>query len=169
MIVAAAAGTSPLSKLIMWALNEPVSHFIIIDGKLVFHSNLLGVNISSLQAIQQTHKIVYQVTPPATTVQRQTVYNDVTDKVIGDAYDYRAFFYFCWRALLFKCFKTPLPVKVPWNTNSEFMSKFLCTEMGELLPPEWIKPLDPKELGIVSPYKLIQAVMANFPGQSQTF
>lgn len=164
-----AAGSSPLSKLIMWALNEPVSHFAIeMDGNLIFQSNLLGVGICGMNNFLSSHKIVKSIDPSASSDQENAVYNSFVNVADGEPYGWLAFIYFCWRALLFKFFKKPIPTSVPaldarWDTGK---SGLLCTQAAGLLPPEWIAPLVASQLDIVSPWKLYVAVSQNFPGQN---
>lgn len=146
-------GHAPLSKAIMWALNEPVSHFaIVFDNKIVFHSDLMGVRLAWLPSFLKTHEIVFEKDFPGTTLDlEEEVYQSIITKFDGSSYDYKAFLYFTWRALLFKLFKTPIPHKNAWGTNSSF----LCTEMAETLP-DWIVPpkVSREDLGITSPFGL---------------
>lgn len=147
------SGTLPLSKAIMWLLNEPVSHFaIVFDEKIVFHSDLLGVKISWYATFLKTHTVVYEIdhTDAALDLQEAT-YQSIISQYDGKNYDYGAFFYFAWRGLLKKLFNKPIPTKDPWGSKNGF----LCTEMVQTLPDS-IVPTDIKadDLSITSPYQL---------------
>ena len=158
------AGTSILSKIIMWGLNEPVSHFaIIMDKNLVFHSNLFGVNIQGDNYFEKSHKIVKVIDPHATVEQENDIYYRVVDQLDGTPYDWRTFFYFIWRAILFRVFESTIPVTVPWNTTTD--QSFLCTRMAFVLPPDWTKPLLPADI-LISPWQMYLTMIKNFPDQA---
>jgi hypothetical protein len=164
MKLVACSGTNILDKAIMWSLDEPAAHFaIIMDRNLVFHSNLMGVNIEGLDYFLTTHKIVKAIDPGATNDQENDVYNRIVDKLDGMPYAWEDFAYFCYRASLYKFFNKPLPDSLPSDLQGS--KGILCTMIAQALPPEWIAPLNPSDLGIISPWKLINAIAANFPNQ----
>lgn len=145
--------TAPLSKLIRWAFNEPVSHFaVVFDNKFVIHSNLYGVNLAWLNDFTKKSTIVYSIDMPLSLEKEEEVYRSLLDNFCGEHYDYKAFLYFAYRALLFKLFKTPLPRTNPFNTRG-----FLCTEMYGVLP-KWLVPQPITDLSITTPFILYKRI-----------
>src|SRR3972149_5686290 len=106
---------APLSVLIRWGLNEPVSHFaIVFDDFLVFHSNLVGVHMVSMNRfLKSTAQIVYEKNYAMVLEDEEAIYRAIISKHDGEPYDFGAFFYFIWRVLLHKFFKTPVPATNP--------------------------------------------------------
>lgn len=147
------SGTLPLSKAIMWLLNEPVSHFaILFDEKIVFHSDLLGVKISWYATFLKTHTVVYEIdhTDASLDLQEST-YQSIISQYDGKNYDYGAFLYFTWRGMLKKLFNKPIPAKDPWGSKNGF----LCTEMVQTLPDSIVPAkIKADDLSITSPYQL---------------
>lgn len=146
-------GTAPLSKLIMWGLNEPVSHFaVVFDDKIVFHSDLLGVRLAWFPSFMKTHEIVEEMDFPSLKLDlEEEVYQSIITNFDGKSYDYGAFLYFCWRGVLWKLFDKPLPSKNAWGSEDAF----LCDELAKVLP-DWVVPPEIKamDIGMISPYKL---------------
>lgn len=142
----------PLSKLIRWGLNEPVSHFgIVFDNGIVFHSNLLGTHIEWYGTFVKHCTIVYQLDFPMSLVEEEAVYQKILNTYDDRGYDFGGFAFFIWRGLLYRTFSTPFPAKNEWQSAS----KFLCTELATVLPDN-IVPVSIKtqDLSIVSPYHL---------------
>ena len=145
-------GKLPLSKLITWGLDEPVSHFaILFDDKLVFHSDMLGVRISWLDGFLKTHSIVHEIEHVLPLEEEEAIYKAVISKYDGKMYDYTGFAYFVWRGVLKKFFGKAIPDHNPWGAKKGF----LCTEMAATLPDSIVPAeIKSKDLGIFSPYRL---------------
>lgn len=146
------SGTQPLSKLIMWGLSEPCSHFaILFDDKIVFHSTLTGVKIEWYESFLKTHKVEFMIEHKSETLDlEEKVYQEIISKYDGDSYDYKSFLFFTWNVAMLKMFKRPLP-----KAGASDLKNFLCTEIAATLPdsvvPSSLKALD---LGSISPYQL---------------
>lgn len=144
-------GSLPLSKLIMWGLDEPVSHFAIaLDGKIVFHSDLSGFHIAWKNTFDRTHETIFEHELKLPLEQEEAIYQGILDQYDGASYDFGAFIYFGWRALLRKAFKKEMPQKNPWGNKNHF----LCDEIIQLLPVEFIgQELKEADLAMRSPYQ----------------
>lgn len=142
---------SPLSCLIRWAFKSKGSHilFSFDNDRWVVHSNLLGVNIRLYKNFMKSVTIVDELTYELSLEMEEQVFQSLLDQTSEDEYDYPGFFYFCWRALLFKLFNVPLPKKNEWGqAHME-----ICTEMIRKLP-QWITNIpDDVDLGITVPDK----------------
>lgn len=151
------SGTLPLSKLIMWGLNEPVSHFAIcFDNSIVFHSDLTGMHISWLPTFLEEHKIVYTVDLELPLEQEEAIYQSVITKYDGSGYDYGAFAYFIWRAALLKFFKMPLPNSNPWGSKT----RFLCDEEIQILPDDIVgAEIKKMDLAMRSPFEVLKLIL----------
>lgn len=154
-------GHAPLSHLIMWGLNEPVSHFaFIFDNSIVFHSDLTGMHISWLSSFLNTHDIVYEIDLQLSLEQEETIYQGVITKYDGSGYDYGAFVYFGWRAFLKKCFGKPMPNSNPWGSKD----RYLCDEAIQLLPVEIVgEEIKKMDLSIRSPYQVLLILLKYKP------
>lgn len=145
-------GNLPLSKLIMWGLEEPVSHFAIaFDNKIVFHSDLTGLHIQWLPSFLKTHEVVFEMEHSPGLEEEEAIYQGVLDAYDGKGYDYGAFAYFAWRAALKKIARQPMPEHNPWGNKD----RYLCDEVVQLLPdsicPPAVKQMD---LAMKSPYQV---------------
>jgi hypothetical protein len=142
--------SSVLSKIIRWAFNEPVSHFaVVMDGKIVFHSNLLGAHLNWWSNFSKHCEVVLRKDLDLTLIQEESVYQSLI-QIEGKPYDWSAFFYFIYRGLLLRLFKIPIPeTNIQKNDGG-----FLCVEIAKCF--EGIVTL-PKDLSIVTPYKLWKA------------
>lgn len=148
-------GTSPLSWLIRHALDEPVSHFaIVFDEKFVVHSNLYGVQLKWFSTFTKHSEVVYEIPYNLSLQKEEEIYQSIMNRFDEAPYDWTAFAYFTWRALLLKFLKKPLPMTNPYGTKNSF----LCTELANCLPGS-IYPKT-EDLGITSPYALYKSVIA---------
>jgi hypothetical protein len=152
---------SPLSVLIRWALNEPCSHVaIVFDNKLVFHSNLLGLHIEWFNTFKKKVDIVFEKEYSMSLEQEEAIYQKIIDKEDGKYYDFRAFAYFAWRALLRKFFKIPLPSENKWQSVSADM----CVEAIRYLDGIILVDLpEDKALAMITPYQLSLILAAQRP------
>jgi len=147
----------PLSVLIRWALNEPVSHFaVVFDSKFVIQSNLLGVQLNWLNTFKKHSEIVFSIEKDLTLEMEEQVYRSLLDNFDGRSYDWAAFFYFMWRAILNKSLGVPIPSKSPYGSPL----KFLCTEIYSALP-EWLFGKKIDNLNIMSAYKVYKALTSS--------
>ena len=142
----------PLSRLIMWGLDEPCSHFaVMFDDKIVFHSNLTGMHIVWAKTFMKQYEIVFEMEHSPDLASEEEIYQGILDAYDGKGYDYGAFAYFFWRAVLKKFFKQPMPEHNPWGSKD----RFLCDEVAQLLPdsicPPAVKAMD---LAMKSPYQV---------------
>jgi hypothetical protein len=141
----------PLSWLIRWGLDEPVSHFaIVFDGRIVFHSNLFGVHLKWFDTFKKSQEIVFSIDIKLPLEQEEQVYLDIIGTQDGQSYDYCAFFYFMWRGFLRKFFGIPMPLKSFANQKKAF----LCTELAFAILN--LLKLNEKDLdlSITSPFQL---------------
>lgn len=128
-----------------WGLNEPISHVAIeLKNGFVVHAHLLGgLKIDWHTDFRKENEVVYElhsgVLPEKETVQ------DLLDAHAGSGYDYWAFAYFGWRALLRKFFGIPFPRENKWARRHAF----LCTE--------WLTVLyGQQERAMITPYQLLK-------------
>lgn len=139
---------SILSRIIRWGLKEPCSHFgVVFDGKFLMHSNLLGVQLCWLNTFLKKSEIVLSIDYDLNVESEEYVYSCLLNRFDGRGYDFGAFFYFAWRAFLFRFFKKPFPSVNKLNCKDSF----LCTEIASFLPLEMVKN---KEYDLISPYRL---------------
>lgn len=142
----------PLSKMIRWLLDEPVSHFgIVFDNGIVFHSNLLGVHLDWYKHFETTCDIVYNIEMSLSLQEEELIYLNILNKYTGKPYDFKALFYFAYRALLLKLFNKGLPTKNEWEDSGAL----LCTELAGVLPSSILpNSVSQEDLAIISPFKL---------------
>lgn len=143
----------PLSWLIRWGLDEPVSHVsFVFDEKLVFHSQLFGVHLAWFDTFKKSQTIVYELDISGSLEYEESVYLSLLGQVDGRPYDYKAFCYFMWRGLLKKVFGIPMPKTSIHNDKRAF----LCTELAFVILK--LLKLDEKEidLSVTSPFQLFQ-------------
>jgi hypothetical protein len=138
------------SRLIRWALGEPVSHVAVeFDSGLVIHSTWSGVELTWHTTFRSDHCIPYVLEMgPGTDEPR--ILETLLTIYLGQSYDYRAFIYFGWRALLLRVLGIPLPSRNIWNENR----KFLCTELAAACLGREINPM-------ISPYGLYKELLAH--------
>ncbi len=142
----------PLSKLIMWGLDEPCSHFaIMFDNKIVFHSDITGLHIEWAKTFLKGREVVLEMDYSPGLEKEEEIYQGVLNTYDGSWYDYGGFVYFVWRAFLKKFFKMPLPDKNPWASKKAY----LCDEVVQLLPDDICPPaIKAMDLSIKSPYQV---------------
>lgn len=145
-------GTAPLSKVIMWGLDEPVSHFaVLFDDKIVFHSNLSGIHIQWFNTFKKTCQIIHEIEYNPGLEKEEEIFQAILDAHDGKGYDFGAFAYFAWRAALLKFLKKPLPETNPWGSKD----RYLCDEVIQLFPDEICPPSVKKmDLSMKSPYQV---------------
>jgi len=146
-------GDSWFSKSIMWMLNEPCSHFAIEfeNDPIVFHSNLLGCHISSKTSFYKKSKKVFELKFNLTLDEEEKIYQRLVSDFEGQAYDFGAFFYFTYRAFLFKFFGASLPVINPFQNKKTF----LCTGLAASLPLSICPRVD---FEMISPFHLYNMI-----------
>lgn len=145
----------PLSRLIRWAFDTDCSHFAVcFDNKLVIHSDLLGVKLAWWNSFEKSHTIVHCLEFDLGLDKEELIYRSIMDNFDGDGYDFSAFLYFAYRAILWKIFTEPMPKVNPWNDKN----KFLCTEVFQFLP-EWVVKRDKgADLSMTTPHDLFLKV-----------
>lgn len=130
------------SRLLCWGLGEPVSHVAVeLANGFVVHAHLLGgLRIDWARDFRRHNEVVYELMGDGP--ERETV-QALLDAHAGSGYDYWAFTYFVWRAVLRKYFGIPLPRENKWARRDAY----LCTEwLSVLLYHEERSMLTPFEL-----------------------
>ena len=144
---------SVLSQLIRWVFDEPCSHVIFLfDDKWIVHSNLLGVNIRFYKAFMSSGdtEVVDRIKFKLDLIEEEELFQSLLESHSEESYDYKAFFYFSYRGLMYKIFNKPLPKNNPWGEPKAY----LCTEIAKNLP-EWITGIDKQtDLAITTPWTL---------------
>lgn len=141
----------PLSWLIRWGLDEPVSHFaIVFDDRLVFHSNLFGVHLEWFNTFKKHQEIVFQINVSLPLEKEERVYLDILGQHDSKPYDYLAFIYFMWCGFLRKFFNKEMPKRSQLNNTGAY----LCTELAFVILN--LLKLEEKDLdlSITSPFQL---------------
>lgn len=123
-----------LSKLIIWGLDQPASHVgIDLPSKgWVAHSDLLGVHKVFRAQFLREHTVIATfklLCTPAQQAAIESKFLAFLDAATGESYDYGAFTYFTYRAILKKITDKPIPAANPWQGEQEA----LCTEVAYLL------------------------------------
>ena len=150
---------NPLSLFIRWGLKEPCSHVVIVfDNKIVFHSNLKGAHIEWFQTFKKHVTIVHQIEYKLPLEEEEIVYQNIVNAYDQKAYDYKAFGFFIWRALLFRIMNKPFPSKNSWGSPNGY----LCTGLAGQLPIEIIPGLEKaQDKDMLSPQKLYEILSAS--------
>lgn len=155
MTVVFTRNSSVLSRLIRWAFDEPVSHVaFVFDSKFVIHSNLLGVQFDWFKTFSKKSEAVFYKDFDLTLENEEKVYQSLLERFDEDGYDYKAFVYFAWSALLSKMLKVPMPKNNKYNGRG-----FLCTELYGALP-SWLVPKVDQDLSITTPFQLAKSMGA---------
>lgn len=150
-----------LSTLIRWGLDVDCSHFLIVfespSGGLCFESNLLGTHPRFWKNDQKNLTVVHQIDVAIPIEVEDRVWDVVVDKYDGKSYDYGAFAYFCWRAILKKVFKIPMPAKNKWAKTGAY----LCDEVYMSLVDAGVLPDLGIDIAISSPHDVYEKVSAH--------
>ena len=135
------------SKTIRWVFSEKASHVAIcFDDRVVFHCDLLGTHLAWLGTFDNTREIVYSIKYDLNLEQQEQIYQNIISQYDEKNYNWPAFFYFFWRATLFKIFGVAMPKDNPWTNNG-----MLCTEIIKCLNP-YVKI--PESIEIMTPQSL---------------
>lgn len=132
----------PGSKLIRWALNEPVSHVAIRTSNAIIHSNFWGTHSDWENRWLDKNIVVYTIRVRLPFEETMNRLQDLMSKYTK--YDWGAFLYFGYRAILSKITGQPLAGHNAWNTRDAY----LCTEFATKLL------LGDDSPGLISPYQL---------------
>jgi hypothetical protein len=134
------------SRFIRWVLREPVSHVAIqFSSGLIIHSTFSGVGLEWSSNFRAENDIPYEydaIIPPSPEDEMAWV-TSLLDIYMGQSYDYKAFIYFGWRALLLRLLGLPMPGRNHWNANG----RYLCTELASTVMGREMDPM-------ISPYQL---------------
>lgn len=144
---------TPFDQLIMWAFDEPCAHFAVeFDNKFILHSNMLGFHPVWSKNWHEHNTVVHSIEVDLPLEKEEQVFQALLDANNGKPYDFLAVSFFAWRALLWKCFRIPLPRNGPnWDHG------ILCTEVYGLLPTS-IVPSFQIRLSIITPETLFQII-----------
>jgi len=147
----------PLSKMIRWAFSIECSHFAIVfespGGGLMFESNLFGTHPTFYRNSLKNHELVHSIDIPLSVKKEDAVWDIVVNLLDGKTYDFRAFVYEAWRALLFKLFKIPIPEKNVF----EKPDSYLCVEIYDAIMHEIGLPIS-IDTGMINPHQLYDLI-----------
>lgn len=155
----------PISKLICWGLNEDCSHVaIVFSSGWVVHSNLVGVHATWFKTLRKSSQIVHAIQIDLAPEKEEEIIKFIMNNHDSDQYGWGEFFYFTWRGLLHRLFRTPFPKTGRWGKNKNV----LCTEIIKLLPDE-IMPsfIKNRDLGIISPYHVYRLCLEYGIGRTE--
>lgn len=146
--------TLPLSVFIRWGLNTDCSHFALVfdspAGGLMFESNLLGTHPKFFKTALKEMTIVHEIDVVIPTELEDKIWDIVVDKYDDKPYNYTAFFYFCWRAILNRTLKIPFPMKNFYNNSNGD----LCVQVYQALSDGQAMPDLGLDLTVTSPHDL---------------
>ena len=136
--------SSPVSKLIRWIFNEPISHLAIeMDERIVYHSNLIGVHLNWASRFRAHCEVVFEINIPMKLEQEELVYQRAIP-LEGSSWDWTAGFWLFYRGLLFKWFKKPMPKYNPWSRKQRLFCHELAMIFSGLIPiPDYLDTLTP--------------------------
>jgi len=139
-----------ISRLVRWALDEPISHVAAVTAcGIVFHSELTGVKITSLSAYIRDNEVVYSQRIALTDEPR--VIHDLVEEIAHRRYDISAMLYLGFRAILRKLCGLPLGNKNRLNKSH----RFICTEIIKYIDNETLQEqIKDVDLSMISPYHL---------------
>lgn len=141
------------SKFIRWCLDEPVSHFAIeFDNRIVFHSNFSGVYLRWANHFREENEVIFQLPFNWGLQEEEDLYQRVIQKWDGTPYDFKAYWYFAYRGLLYKFFGIELPKTNPFNKKGELICVELAGALGNGLVE---KDFD---LSIATPFRLFKHI-----------
>lgn len=157
----------PTSILIRWGLKEDVSHFAIaFDRKEVWHSNFTGLHLVSYKEFMRKNKVVYKLEFDLAPQDEEEQWQNL-DADAEVWYDWGAFFYFIWRAILWRFFDKPFPKTNKWGSREHL----LCTGTGDMLIP-CLKPSGIDDFEMISPkalyLKMKEVYLKNFIPKAST-
>jgi len=137
----------PVSRMIRSATHSVCSHFaIVIDNRIVFHSNFKGAHVEFLPSFLKHNTICYQLDLLLTPQQEEDIYQECL-KYDGKPYDFGAFFYLIWCFIKNKLFKTPFAKQNLWSDRDYVM----CVELAKILQ---VIGIDIKDLDLYLPQNL---------------
>ncbi len=121
------------SQIIRGQLGQDCSHFALVfnspAGGLMFQSNLLGAHTTFFKSALKSMTVVHSLDLPLSTEEENAVWDEAVDLFDGQPYDWGAFFYFCWRVILKKVFRRPIPKKNAWARDNQN----LCVELFNIV------------------------------------
>jgi hypothetical protein len=129
---------------------------VVFDNGIVFHSNLMGTHVEWYGSFVKRCTIVYQKEIQLSLIDEEAIFQSILNTYDSKGYDFGAFGYFVWCAILYRTIGKPFPTRNVLNSND----KFLCTELAAVLPDKLVSPaVKAKDLSIVSPYRLYQEIV----------
>lgn len=144
---------SVLSRFIRWIFGEPCSHFAyLLDEKLVFHSNLVGVHLTWFDWFKDKNELVHRVDLDLTLPEQEELYLKILKLFRSGKYDYGAMFYFGISGLLHKIFGRTMPSKNAWGSENAWMCEELFLPLSEQIQL-------PASLDIITPERLYLLVV----------
>lgn len=126
----------PLSYLIRWVFNSPVSHFSLRIDNVVFHSNLKGAHVVLFSNFKKKSELIFMITKELGLEEEEKIWQAL-QPIEGRPWDFMAALFLGYHGLMYKLFKTPMPDSNNWGSRNAY----LCTEVIEALGYD-IKNLD---------------------------
>lgn len=138
----------PISRLIRFLARESVSHMaIVIDNKIVFHSNFYGAHLKWLTSFLKRSEVVYELSLDLTFDEEERIYQRLIHQFDEQPYDWGAIAYWFYAMLRHRITGWALPKSNPWGSDRGF----LCVELAECLD---VLGLDLSDLDMVTPEAL---------------
>ena len=122
------------SDLVTWGLEEGSSHFaLVFFDSIVFHAHFFGVGFDGIADTLSHRKIVDEFEIPLKERTELDVLRHISEKKHElKYYDYRFFLWLCWRVLLLKLLRIPIPNKKRYQSKNGL----LCNEALSVLPKQ---------------------------------
>lgn len=112
--------------------SETPSHFAILYGSFVFHSNFAdGVHIEPYYFFKKKNKTVRAFQKRGcklSKIECELMFEQLIERAYGRKYDYWAVLYFAFRIILKRLFNKPIPDKNKWDVKN----KWFCNELFEI-------------------------------------
>lgn len=140
----------PLSQMIRWLFDEPVSHaaFLFDNDKWVFESNLFGTQITWGDYWRKKQEIVYSLEYEMTYMQEEKVFQTIMNENLGKSWDLLGALWLGLCGLRKKLFGIEMPSRNPFNKKQ----KLMCHELIEKLPREITGLSEQIESSAITPY-----------------
>lgn len=153
---------NPMSKLIRWGLDEPMSHFATAffpfkTGLVLEQQMTKGFEITDFEYFISQNSIVHALMPKESMFDDEDILMGLMEEFSGSKYDDGSFLYLCWRVILLKLFQEPFPKNGEWGDTTDP----LCTGHARIiqrLRPEWFTK-EISDFDITSPGSLYENML----------
>jgi len=120
----------PGSKLIRWLYGGLSSHMaIVLDDRLVFHSNFSGTQLKWLSSFMKKNEFVFQSDLYWLIPEEEELIYQRLIKYDEKKYDFKAGLYLLFAGLFNRILGTKIPKSNPWSDKRAY----LCIELIEVL------------------------------------